>query len=145
MQYQWLKYLSSYRGVGVVVQTGVLQLSKWIPIAGCLFLVISIVDFLSLYVPLLSLLQQTLVFNEPADPRVIAGTISTSIVSQMVSVLIYVIPIVLCSMASIKYKFDARWYKITLKVFGFILLLTPIINSVIGVYILFLGFRKKAI
>jgi hypothetical protein len=129
--------------LGFVVKAGGLKLSKWIATAGCLFLSISIVDFFSLYAPLFSLLQQTFVFNEPADPRMISGTISSSMVSQMASVLIYIIPIVLCSMASIKYKFDARWYKIILRVFGFILLLTPIINSAIGIYILFLGFRKK--
>ncbi|WP_412970786.1 hypothetical protein [Glaciecola sp. MF2-115] len=120
-------------------------MSKWFAVAGCMFLSISIVDFLSLYAPLVSLLQQNLVFNEPADPRVIAGAISSSMVSQMASVLFYIIPILMCSMASIKYKFDARWYKITLKIFGFILLLTPIINSVIGIYVLFLGFRKKSL
>ena len=120
-------------------------MSKWIALSGCLFLSLSVIDFFNLYFPFVSLLQQALVFNEPADPKVIAGTISTSIVSQMASAFIYVVPIVLCSIASIKHKYDARWYKTTLKVFGFILLLTPIINSIISIYILFLGFRKKAL
>jgi hypothetical protein len=117
-------------------------LSKWIAILGCLFLSLCIVDFFSLYAPLISLLQQIVMFNEPGDPKIIAGTISTAIVSQLISSVFYIVPLTLCSVASFKFKVNAKWYKVILRVFGVVLLLTPVINSVIGIYILYLGFRK---
>jgi len=117
-------------------------LSRALGILGCILLAYALVDFLSFYLPLLSIFQQILIHPEPADPRLIAGEISSSIVSQFISSIYYIVPIIFISLASFKYKLATKWYTLFLRVFGFFLLLTPIANSIIGVYVLYLSWRK---
>jgi hypothetical protein len=117
-------------------------LSKVLGIIGCILLAYSFVDFLSFYLPLLSLFQQIMISTEPADPRLIAGEISSSMVYQIFSSIYYLVPVIFISLASFKYKLTTKWFKLWLRLFGFFLLLTPIANSIIGIYVLFLSWRK---
>ncbi|MDT0583861.1 hypothetical protein [Brumicola blandensis] len=71
-----------------------------------------------------------------------AGQISQEIVLQMVSSFHYLIALILISMAAFKYRLTTRWFTLSLRIFGVILLLTPIANSLIGVYVLFIGWKK---
>jgi hypothetical protein len=123
---------------------GIKGLNKILGIIGCILLAFSLVDFFSLYLPLVSVFQQMMLSPEPADPRLIAGEISSSVVSQALSSVFYIAPIVLISIASFKYKLATRWFKLWLRIFGVLLLLTPIANSLIGIYVLFLSRRKHA-
>lgn len=110
---------------------------------GCLFLIVAILDLFQFYSLLVLVLQQLVLFAEPSDPKLIAGSISAGIVTQLVSPPLYILPLIFCSIASFKYKLQANWYKRLLKVFGVVMVLTPPINTLIGVYIVFLGWRKN--
>jgi hypothetical protein len=116
-------------------------MDKTLGLVGCCLLAVSVLDFLSLYSVLLSLFQQAMIHGE-ADPRTMAGQISQEIVLQMVSSFHYLIALILISIATFKYRLTARWFTLSLRIFGVILLLTPIANSLIGVYVLFIGWKK---
>ena len=117
------------------------NIGKVIGLIGCCLLTVSILDFLSLYSAFLSLYQQAMLSGK-ADPRAMAGQISQEIVLQMVSSVRYLIALVFISVAAFKYRLATRWFTVSLRIFGVVLLLTPIANSLIGIYVLFIGWRK---
>ena len=116
-------------------------IGKVLGLIGCCLLIVSIFDFLSLYSAFLNLYQQAMISGK-ADARLMAGRISKEIVLQMISSFHYLIALVFISVAAFKYRLATRWFTLLLRIFGVILLLTPIANSLIGVYVLFIGFRK---
>ena len=109
-------------------------IGKVLGLIGCCLLIVSIFDFLSLYLAFLNLYQQAIISGK-ADPRVMAGRISQEIVLQVISSFHYLIALVFISVAAFKYRLATRWFTLLLRIFGVILLLTPIANSLIGVYV----------
>ncbi len=116
-------------------------MGKILGLIGCCILAVSILDFFSLYSALLNVYQQASISGE-GDPRTMAGQISQELVLQMVSSGRYLIATVLISVAAYKYRLTAKWFTLSLRVFGVVLLLTPIANSLIGIYVLYLGWKK---
>lgn len=70
-----------------------------------------------------------------ADPKILAGEISTFLVQQIVSIIVLLPGLILVSLASLKFKVNANWYKKVLRVMAWLSTLCLPLLVFVGIYL----------
>lgn len=79
-----------------------------------------------------------------ADPKILAGEISAFIVQQIISIIVLLPGLILVSLASLKFKVNADWYKRILRVMAWLSTLCLPLLVFVGIYLHWLSRKTVA-
>ncbi len=113
-----------------------------IAVLGIVLLAPSLFDFYNFYSGLASIILPV-IDSGKVDPKVMAGEISGLLVNQVLVIILDIPALITLSLVVFKFKYSAKWFRVSLKILSSFMLLTLPFLSLVSVYTFYLSGKKR--